>query len=251
MAIGINMNPDKHCNFDCLYCEVNRDQPGRDKKVNIKVMSAELENLLELAFDNFRGLTAFRNLPAELLQFKAVVLSGDGEPTLCPNFGEIVREVMHIRSKGKFPFFKIVLITNTTGLNLPEVRGGLQPFTANDEIWVKLEAGTQHYMDKVNHADITLKKVLANILHIGRERPIVIQSLFPSINGEAPPMEEIEQYVQRLQELKAGGAQISMVQVFSAHRPPHRPDCDHLPLRNLSHIARRVTEVTGLRAEVF
>jgi len=252
LAIGINMNPDKRCNFDCLYCEVNRDEPARYAQVDLKAMSAELESLLSLAFEKrLRDLSSFRHLPRELLELKAVILSGDGEPTLCPNFAEIVREIVHIRSKGKFPFFKIVLNTNTTGLSLPEVRRGLHPLTQQDEIWVKLEAGTQEYMDKVNHGDIPLRKVLANILLIGRERPIVIQSLFPLINDEEPPAGEIEQYVQRLQELKAGGAQISMVQVFSAHRPPHRPVCGHLPLKTLSLIARRVREVTGLRAEVF
>jgi hypothetical protein len=79
----------------------------------------------------------------------------------------------------------------------------------------------------------------------------VIQSLFPLIRDEEPPAEEIEQYVNRLQELKAGGAQIALVQIYSAHRPPHLPDCGHLPLKSLSRIARRVRAVTGLKAEVF
>ena len=92
---------------------------------------------------------------------------------------------------------------------------------------------------------------MANILLIGRERPVVIQSLFPLIDNQEPPAEEIEHYVHRLQELQAGGAQISRVQVYSAHRPPDHPACGHLPLKSLSQIARRVRSVTGLKAEVF
>ena len=253
LSIGVNLNPDKKCNFDCLYCEVNRDEVVRDHQIDVKVMSAELQNLLSLVYENkLREVAWFRNLPADLLQLKAVALSGDGEPTLCPKFGEVVREVVHIRSQGKFPFFKIVLITNTAGLSLPETRLGLQLLTTQDEIWVKLDAGTQDYMNKVNRPDLTLRKVLANILIIARERPVIIQSLFPLIAGEEPPPEEIEQFVQRLHELKAGGAQIAMVQIYSAHRPPHHGDsCGHLPLKSLSYIARRVREVTGLKAEVF
>jgi wyosine [tRNA(Phe)-imidazoG37] synthetase (radical SAM superfamily) len=253
LSIGVNLNPDKKCNFDCVYCEVNHAEPPRDLEIDVKVMSAELQQLLRLTFEGrLRELAWFRNLPDELLQLKSVTLSGDGEPTLCPKFSEVVQEVARIRSQGTFPFFKIVLVTNTAGLTLPETRKGLQLFTARDEIWAKLDAGTQTYMDKVNRPDIPLRKVLANILAIGRERPIIIQSLFPLIGGEEPPAEEIEQYVQRLQELKAGGAQISLVQIYSAHRPPQRGDyCGHLPLRTLSYIARRVREVTGLRAEVF
>jgi len=253
LSIGVNLNPDKQCNFDCFYCEVNRDEIPRDHQLDVKVMSAELQNLLGLVYENkLREAAWFRHLPAELLQLKSVALSGEGEPTLCRKFGEVVREVVHIRSQGKFPFFKIVLITNTAGLNLPETRVGLQLLTTQDEVWVKLDAGTQDYMNQVNRPDITLRKVLANILSIGRERPVIIQSLFPLISGAEPPPGEIEQYVQRLQELKAGGAQITMVQIYSAHRPPHRGDCcGHLPLKSLSYIARRVREVTGLKAEVF
>ena len=253
LSIGVNLNPDKKCNFDCFYCEVNRSEIPQDRELDIKVMSAELQNLLSLVHQNrLREVAWFRHLPTELLQLKAVALSGEGEPTLCPKFGEVVREVVHIRSQGKFPFFKIVLITNTTGLSLPEARVGLQLLTSQDEVWVKLDAGTQEYMNKVNRPDISLRKVLANILLVGRERPVVIQSLFPLIAGEGPPPVEIEQYVQRVQELKVSGAQIATVQIYSAHRPPQRGDlCGHLPLKSLSYIARRVREVTGLKAEVF
>src|SRR5438046_721111 len=39
LSIGVNMNPDKFCNFDCIYCEVDRTEPGRDSQVNIDIMS--------------------------------------------------------------------------------------------------------------------------------------------------------------------------------------------------------------------
>jgi len=106
-------------------------------------------------------------------------------------------------------------------------------------------------MDKVNRTSVRLEKVLSNILLVGRERQIVIQSLFPLLNGHEPPAEEIEFYVGHLQELKNAGARISLVQVYSAHRPSHHPNCGHLPLKSLSRIAQRVREVTGIPAEVF
>jgi len=252
LSIGVNLNPDKHCNFNCLYCEVNKDEPVQDRKVNLRVLSTELQNLLTITFQGrLREFPGFHHTPKELLQLKSVALSGNGEPTLSPSFVEVVNEVIHIRSLGRFPFFKIVLITNASGLDSPEVRSGLKTFTAEDEIWVKLEAGTQAYLDRVNRANLTLKKIMSNILLIARERPVVIQSLFPLIDGEDPPSDEIEEYVHRLKELKTSGAQISLVQVYSAHRPPHRPTCGHLPLKVLSRIAQRVREVTGLKAEVF
>lgn len=252
LSIGINLNPDKCCNFDCAYCEVNRDIPGRDSKVDLDVLAAELENLLSFVYaQRLREIPYFQTVPTELLELKGVALSGEGEPTLSPQFTEIVREVVHVRSSGKFPFFKLVLITNTAGLDLPEVQQGLQLLTSRDEIWAKLDAGTQEYMDRVNRTSMSLQKVLGNILLAGRQRPVVIQSLFPLLNGQEPPIQEIEFYVGHLQQLKNEGAQISLVQIYSAHRPSHRPECGHLPLKSLSRIAQRVREVTGIPAEVF
>jgi hypothetical protein len=107
-------------------------------------------------------------------------------------------------------------------------------------------------MDRVNRPGLVkLDQVLGNILRLSRERPVVIQSLFPLIAGLEPPPEEIEEYVKRLKELVKGGANIPLVQIYSAHRAPHRPDCGHLPLKCLSAIAQQVRDVSGLRAEVF
>jgi wyosine [tRNA(Phe)-imidazoG37] synthetase (radical SAM superfamily) len=252
LSVGVNMNPDKRCNFDCVYCEVNRSQPARESRLDVPVMIAELEQTLELVRSGgLRDRPCYRYAPSELLDLRHVTLSGDGEPTHCPNFVEAIEAVVHLRARGRFPFFKLVLITNASGLDRPEVAQGLSLFTPRDEVWAKLEAGSQGYMDRVNRPDHPLKKTLANILFLARRRPVIIQSLFPSINGEAPPATEIEAYVQRLQELKKDGAQIPLVQIYSATRPTPHSECGHLRLRELSHIAQRVREVSGLKAEVF
>ena len=250
LSIGVNLNPDKRCNFKCVYCEVNRDVPGTDGPVHVPTMANELVTMLQQVREKkVHELSGFKQLPKELLELKEVALSGDGEPTLSPQFFDIITEVVGLRSRGAF--FKIVLITNTAGLPLPEVRTGLRLLKREDEIWVKLDAGSQEYMDRVNRPDIKLSDVMGNILTIAKERPVVVQSLFPLIQSQEPSDFEIDQYVHRLQELSAAGAQISMVQVYSAHRPPHLPDCGHLALRTLSRIAGRVRKETGLRAEVF
>ena len=260
LSIGVNLNPDKFCNFDCAYCEVDRRRLSENKTIDLDVLATELEEMLGRAF--FRGmreLPGYESVPEDLLKLKEVALSGDGEPTLCPMFAEVVETVLHVRAKCFFPFFKVVLITNSTGLHLPDVQRGLQLLTAKDEIWAKLDVGTQAHFERVNRPNssvaistsVLLEKVIENILAIGKQRPVVIQSLFPLINGKGPTTDEITAYAERLNELKHGGAQISLVQVYSAHRPPARPNCGHLSLRDLSQIARRVREVTGLKTEVF
>lgn len=251
LSIGVNLTPDHFCNFDCAYCEIDRNRPVRDREVNIPVLLNELDKLLTMVkTGRMREIPWLRNMPAELLELKEVALSGDGEPTLCPQFREVVEAVIHRRAKEQHPF-KIVLITNTTGLNLPDVERGIRLFASWDEIWVKLDAGTQHYMNRVNRPGIPLQQVLENIRSIALRRPVVVQSLFPLLDGAEAHTGEIDEYIRRLLELKQGGAQISLVQIYSAHRPPHRPNCAHLPLKTLSAIARRVRRATGLKAEVF
>lgn len=252
LSIGVNLNPDQYCNFNCVYCEVNRDRPLRETKLDVEIMAGELQKTIEaVRSGTIRESSFFHAVPDDLLQLKHVTLSGDGEPTLCPNFGEAVQSVMHVRACSNGSFFKIVLLTNASGLDRPEVQEGLNYFTRADEIWIKLEAGTQAYMEKVNQPDIPLEKVLANILLVARKRPVVIQSLFPMIRGEEPPAEEIAAYAQHLRSLQQNGAQISLVQIYSATRPTAHSECGHLPLRTLSRIAQTVREVTGLKVEVF
>ena len=251
LSIGVNMNPGKKCNFDCAYCEVTRCLPGVEERLDTDEMSKELQNTLGLVRSGqIHDLSFFRHTPRELLQLRHVALSGDGEPTLCPNFTEAVQAVAHVRALS-FSFFKIVLITNATGLDLPEVQSGLRYFTRDDEIWAKLDAGTQAYMSKVNHTDFPIEKVLENILHIARKRPVIIQSLFPCLNGQEPPADEIFQYALRLQELKEKGAEIPLVQIYSATRPTSHSEYGHLPLKSLSRIAQTVRQVASLNAEVF
>lgn len=252
LSVGVNMNPDKRCNFDCVYCEVNRSEPGPEPRLDVPVMMAELERTLGLVLSGGIGRRpCYQHAPAELLELRHVTLSGDGEPTLCPNFVDAVEAVVHLRARGRFPFFKLVLITNASGLDRPEVIEGLKLFTPRDEVWAKLEAGTEDHMQRVNRPDCSLETVLGKILTCARLRPVIIQSLFPSINTEPPAPAEIESYIQRLRELKEAGAQIPLVQIYSATRPTVHSECGHLPLQTLSRIARRVREATGLKAEVF
>ncbi|MEN9575255.1 MAG: hypothetical protein RL514_3110 [Verrucomicrobiota bacterium] len=252
LSVGVNLNPDHRCNFDCAYCEVDRTDPARAAGLDVPVMLEELERTLALVQSGeLRARPRYQRVPPGLLELRQVTLSGDGEPTWCPNFVEVVEAVVHLRARRRFPFFKLVLITNASGLDRPEVARALELLTPSDEVWAKLDAGTQDYMNRVNRPDCSLEKIQANILALARQRPVVIQSLFPALHGQGPSALEIEAYAQRLAELKDAGAQISLVQIYSATRPPAHPECSHLPLRTLSDIAQRVREVSGLRAEVF
>lgn len=251
LSVGINMNPDQRCNFDCVYCEIDRTGRHLPSCVDVNVMIDELQKTLELVHTGSLRGVGYQGVPEELLSLKEVALSGDGEPTLCPNFSRIVEPIVHLRSLELFPFFKIVLITNGSGLHLPDVQAGLALLSPRDEVWAKLDAGTQAYMDAINRPEVPLDFILKNILALAKKRPVIIQSLFAEVNGAQPSDDEIEEFAKRLLWLKDSGADIPLVQIYSAHRPAINRCVVHLPLRTLSQIAKRVREVSGLRTEVF
>ncbi len=252
LSIGVNLNPDQECNFDCIYCEVDRRGRCGAAQLDVDAMAGELSRTLALVQSGGLGaMPAFQGLPSDLLQLRQVNLSGDGEPTLCPVFLDVVQAVLHVRARSGLPFFKVVLITNATGLDRPQVAAGIRSLTSRDEVWAKLDVGTQAWMERINRPAVLLDKVLANILALARQRPVVIQSLFPLLNGQEPPEHEIREYAERLKELKAAGADLPLVQIYSATRPAPNSQCGHLSLRSLARIAQIVRDTAGLRAEVF
>jgi len=250
LSLGINLNPIVQCNLDCLYCEVDRSRPAIPSEFDVHRMVMELRETLELVHGGWlRQWPRYAKLPADLLEVRHVALSGDGEPTLSPHFLAAARAVAQLRTASRF--FKIVLVTNSTSLDQPPVQEGLALLTDQDEVWAKLDGGTQRYLQRINGPQVSLEKILNNILLVARQRPVVIQSLFPVIDGDEPPLEEVEEYARRLKELADAGAKISLVQVYSATRPMARPGCGHLPLKTLSQIAKTVRRVAGLRAEIY
>src|SRR5262245_46673289 len=87
LSVGVNMTPNRLCNFDCVYCEVNRAGRSRDSALDVPVMISELGKTLDLVRSGrLRERPCYQHLPDELLQLRHVTLSGDGEPTLAPNF---------------------------------------------------------------------------------------------------------------------------------------------------------------------
>jgi wyosine [tRNA(Phe)-imidazoG37] synthetase (radical SAM superfamily) len=252
LSIGVNVSPDRKCNFDCVYCEVDRTQPIHDEVIDCDIAQLELQRALQMVHGGaLRQLPPYSQVPAELLKLRHVALSGDGEPTISPKFIDALEMTVHVRALGSYPFFKIVLITNASGLDLPDVQSGLNLLTARDEVWAKLDAGSQRYMDFINHTDVPLEKIVNNILLTARKRPVIIQSLFCQVGSAVPSTGEIEQYATLLRDLKQRGAQIPLVQIYSASRPTPHSNVRHLPLKALSDIAETVRRIAGLNAEPF
>ena len=82
MSIGVNLNPDKVCNFDCIYCQVDRTQQSETRFVEIDALLDELDAMLDWSLaascSNARSSRARRR---QLRRLNDIAFSGDGEPT--------------------------------------------------------------------------------------------------------------------------------------------------------------------------
>lgn len=247
VSLGVNLNPDKVCNFDCPYCQVDRTLPGGPPEIDVPGLVSELDSLLsQIDAGTLWGVSPFDTAAPGLRRVADIAFSGDGEPTTPPAFATAAEAVRQARDCHHLEV-PMRLITNATTFDRPRVRQALGFF---DELWCKLDAGTAEYFAKVDGTRFSFGRILANLTAVARQRPIVIQSMFPSFDGEGPEPAEIEAYLARLQEILAAGGAIAGVQVYTVARKPADARVGPLPGERLEAIAGAVRGL-GLQAEVF
>jgi len=253
VSIGLNLNPDKICNFDCVYCQVDRKTAPTVRDVDVPLLVQELEEMLDLVqTGQLFAAHRFEETPPAFRRLNDIAFSGDGEPTTCPEFGEIVEAVARIKRERGLDSVKIVVITNATRLHHPTVQLALAVLDANQgEIWAKLEAGTEEYYREVERTTIPFQRVLENISEAAKARPLVIQALFLKMHGEPPSAEELAAFCDRLDEIVQAGGKIKLVQVYTVARNPAESWVGALCDREVDAIVELVKRRTGLPAEAF
>ncbi len=245
VSIGINLNPDKVCNFDCVYCQVDRRVPGKERRVDLKQLESEVRDILIKAKSGALFAQApFSGVEKRFQQVTDIAFSGDGEPTTCAEFGEAVERAIAAKKDIGLSNLKLVLITNASMFHRARVKQVLSRLDENQgEIWAKLDAGTELYYKRVDVTTIPFKRILDNLLDAARCRPIVIQSLFMRLYGSPPDGGEIEAYSDRLKELKSNGGMIKLVQIHTVARAPAQPYVSPLLDKEVDAIAARVGQI--------
>lgn len=258
VSVGVNLNPDKVCNFDCVYCQVDRTTRGETRFVETEQLLHELRDVLRIvASGDLYKTPKFANTPEPLRRLNDIAFSGDGEPTTYKNFDELMQLAADVKAEvgAEFPAAdgaKMVLITNASMFHRPHVERGLAILDANNgEIWAKLDAGTEAYFHTIDRTKIPFQQVLGNLVAASRVRPLVIQSLFMRLAGEPPTTDEINAYCDRLNETTAAGGAIKLVQVYTVARKPAESIVGALIDEEVDAIRDRVRKRTGLRAESF
>ena len=254
ISVGINLNPDKVCNFNCIYCQVDRNGSAPGISVDISQICRELAETLELIkTGKIFLIPPFDKVPPELRHISDIAISGDGEPTMFPGFYEVVKEVLKIKEeweeRGHFP---LVLITNSTGLNRPKVQDAIDLiYKNNGEVWLKLDAGSEDFHKKVSGSDIPLKVIIQNIKSVAIRHPVVIQSCFFRIDNSPFPISEIEDYCLLLKEIVESGGKIRLIQIYTVARPPREDYVSPLSQNELNFIADKVHELTNIPTEIY
>ena len=253
LSIGVNLNPDKACNFDCVYCQVDRTTPPAVRKVDLDLVRAELEDLVDRASDGTIFTEApFDAVPPDARAVRDIAFSGDGEPTAFPRFDEAVQLAADVRRQRKLTDAKIIVITDACYLTKPRVRRGLEIMDAhNGEIWAKLDAGTEDYYRAVNRPNYPLSHVIENIIDAARARPVVIQSLWMRLHGEPPAEAEVSAFVERLEEIIAAGGRIKLVQVYTIARQTTEAYATALSREELERVSNVVSSKSQIPVSTY
>ena len=246
LSIGVNLNPDKACNFDCPYCQVDRTTPGGPSRIDVDALADELRDLLGRAAEELWAEAPFDSVARELRRVADVAFAGDGEPTTPPEFPRAANVVRELRDR-LAPGVPLRLLTNATLFHKPKVHAALAEF---DELWCKLDAGSEAYFQVVDGTRLPFQRVLDNLLLVARERPIVIQAMFLALEGRGPDDAEVAAWASRLRGIVAGGGRIDHVQVYTIARAPSDPRCGALEPARLEAIAASA-RAAGLPASVY
>ena len=250
VSLGVNLNPDKVCNFDCIYCQVDRTTRSETRFVEMDQLLAELRTTLDfITSGEFFGDGPFKDIPPELKRLNDIAFSGDGEPTTYKNFDEIISACASVKQELELDDVKMVLITNASMFHRNHVKAGLQILDENQgEIWAKLEAGTEAYFQTIDRTSFKLQKIVDNIAEAAKRRSVVIQSLFMNVNDVAPSNEELLAFCSRLSEIVTAGGAIDHVQVYTVARPPAESFVTALSNSEVDQIVTLVKEQTGITA---
>jgi wyosine [tRNA(Phe)-imidazoG37] synthetase (radical SAM superfamily) len=254
VSLGVNLNPDKVCNFDCVYCEVDRVTPAKRKDIDVDQMAREMETLLQLTSEGtlFR-VSPFDTARPEQRRLNDIAFSGDGEPTTAREFPEVIARMAALLEARGLREVKLVLITDSSRLQAPEIVLGLERMMAwNGEIWAKLDAGTEAYYRAIDRSAIPYQRILDNLLATAKRWPITIQTLFLSWQGKGPSDEEVEAYCGRLREVLNQGGRLQAIQLYTVARPTPEAEARPLKAATMDVLAERVRNLLPeIPVEVF
>ena len=189
-SLGINLLPTngKLCNFDCVYCECGWNKDGRgDRRLPT---AKELRDTLE---------SKLRECREDGTPIDSITFSGDGEPTLNPDFPKIIDITIGLRDK-YFPSAKVSVLSNATRVFRDEVFNALRKV---DNPILKIDAPTDELACRINQpqGEYSVEDIVKDLMRFNGD--FVLQTMFlksPSFDSSSP--EVLEGWMNIVRKLK-------------------------------------------------
>ncbi len=188
-SLGVNILPSKGklCNFDCVYCECGWNKDG----------------ISDRRFPTYEEIvTAFEDkmssLSAEGTKVDSITFSGNGEPTMHPDFPKIVDAVLNCRDRF-FPQAKVSVLSNAFLVGRPSVAEALRRV---DNPILKIDASSDELVRQINKPVGAYR--LADIVNAlkGFDGNFILQTMFlrsPEFDTAAP--EALQKWMDIVREL--------------------------------------------------
>jgi histidinol dehydrogenase len=180
-------------------------------------------------------------------EVRDICFSGNGEPTLSPDFIRATEACLRIRNE-LVPTADLVVISNGTGLLDAAVFEFLRAGASGAphlKLWLKLDAGTEGWYAQMDRSAVPFADLTTKIREFAACAPVVIQTMICAVNGKAPPPEEEAAWEALLLELSPG---LSAVQLYGKARPaPDDPLSSALPAAFLEERAASLREKFRLK----
>lgn len=230
-SLGINLSPVnvKACSFDCIYC-----QYGRTEIKTCDSHGLELPSVEAVA-------ESIENALRHHIEMNYITFSGNGEPSLHPEFEEIVKITKELRDNF-CPSIPIAILTNSSRLDQADV---LRAMRLVDVIIAKLDAGDDETFRAINRPceRLSVERVIEGLESL---EAVVIQSL--KVQGRIQNVEgkAFENWVQALRRIRA-----REVQIYTADRPVAESSALRVPKAKLKSLAYEVESRTGIRTRAY
>ena len=237
-SLGVNLLPKfrKICTFNCVYCECGWNPEICDEKARF-VTPQEYEQTLENALKELVGTPKEPN---------SITFSGNGEPTLHPDFPEIIDITIKLRDK-YVPKAVISVLTNGTRIHDDRIFKALLKVDNNI---CKLDGGTLDVINKINlpNVKIDIEKYIQYLQRF--EGQVIIQTLFlrgkhHNDNIDNTTEDEINLWLEHLKKIKP---RKTMIYVIDRETP--EKNLEKLSSDEMSKIADKV-KALGLNVEYY
>ena len=239
LSLGINLNTNNACNWQCIYCEIPNLTRGKPESIDTKLLKEELFFWLhEITQNNFLGNHA---LPDTLL--KDIAFSGNGEPTAAKEFKEVINIVIKAINEFKLNnLITIRLITNGSYMSNPNVQSawGLINQTPK-EVWFKIDSVDNDDIKMINQINPSLNATKKNIESCLDVSPTIIQTCVIKINGELPSKKSIDQYISFLKNYEK---KLKGIHLYSLARPTEQKitaKIERLSEKELKSVADKIS----------